>query len=69
LIDALDDPDRFAAAHVLLTEIEVGGGGLTGSGQGWNGLRVDLSPEGRVLFHEEQREELKAFWRKRVGGA
>jgi hypothetical protein len=69
LIGALDEPDKFAAAHVLLTQIQMAGVDRPLSASQWNGLRVDLSADGSVRVYPEQREELKAFWRARKGGA
>ena len=69
LIRALDDPSRFAAAHVLLTEIKMRGVSRPLSARDWNGLRVELSADGHVQLHPEQREELKVFWRERNRGA
>jgi len=69
LVGALDDADRFAAAHVLLTQIQMAGVDRPLSASQWNGLRVELSADGSVRVYPEQREELKAFWRARKGGA
>ncbi len=69
LVRALDDPDRFAAAHVLLTEIEMAGVSRRLDAAQWNGMRVELFADGSVRLHPEQREELKAFWKARPGGA
>ena len=68
LVAALDDPERYAAAHVLLTQLQMNRGRkVEFSSSHWNHLRVELSPDGTVRLHPEQRSELKAFWRKELG--
>ena len=60
LRDALSDPDKFAAAHVLLTMI--GKKEFPASAEHWNGLRVDLEADGTVKLHPEQMAEIKKTW-------
>ena len=66
LVAALDDPERFAAAHVLLTQIRMHGA-FEVSGHSWNQLRVELRTNGQVTLDPAQRHQLKAFWRGKVG--
>lgn len=60
LREALDGPDKFAAAHVLLTFIEKTQWELSSSH--WNGLRVDLYADGTTDLHPEQINEIVAMW-------
>lgn len=62
LLAALDDAERFAAAHVLLTRIS-GVEFEAGAGQ-YNGLRVELLANGAAKLDPAQRAELAARWRK-----
>jgi len=63
LVKALDDKDRFAAAHVLLTLIhEVQHKRTAGM---WNGLKVRLHADGRQEVFPEQIPNLKALWSKK----
>src|SRR5262245_7768590 len=65
LLAALDDPDRFAIAHVLLIEVE--STVYWGSGPEWRPrwapLKMQMQPDGRIEFFPEQRTLLKEFWR------
>jgi hypothetical protein len=63
LLAALRDPDKFAAAHVLLTDIN---GGTYFSAGEWHGMRVTLRGDGRVDFHPEQAPQLTADWKARL---
>jgi len=58
LIVALNDPDRFAAAHVLLTQINCPGY-IFGDTAKWNELEIDLDPE--------QIPHLQEYWKARLG--
>ena len=58
LLGAVSDTSKFAAAHVLLTEIS----GARLSDEGWNGLLVDLSADGRAHFDASQASALTALW-------
>src|SRR5262245_20170495 len=60
LIRALQDPNRFAAAHVVLTNMH--SGGLNISSTRWNGLYLTLRADGSVDFHPEQMEDLASHW-------
>ena len=64
LLDAFDDSDKFAAAHVLLTKINMTEYNLSGSE--WNHLQIDLLLDGTVDFHTEQIPELVSFWNRRL---
>jgi hypothetical protein len=77
LVKALEDKDRFVAAHVLLTERTGHSIGkrrgrvdpITGKWIGpydldFNGLRVDIYADGRVVIPEGQRKELVLKWRE-----
>ena len=64
LLDAFDDSDKFAAAHVLLTKINMTEYNLSGSE--WNHLQIDLLHDGTVDFHTEQIPELVSFWNRRL---
>jgi len=57
---ALADPKRFAAAHVLLTEINERRFSM--SHTHWNNMRVSSSSD----FHTEQIPDLQEFWRERL---
>jgi len=65
LIVALNDPDRFAAAHVLLTEINCREYSLNGGK--WNELEIALYGDGRIDFHPEQIPHLQGYWKARLG--
>ena len=56
----LSDPAKFAAAHVLLTQIEKKKYQVSASH--WNNLKVDLHADGSVDLHPEQIETIKAMW-------
>ena len=62
---ALADPERFAAAHILLTEINQRRYSISASH--WNDMEITLYADGRVDFHAEQIPKLQEFWRKRLG--
>ena len=67
LVAALDDPEKFAAAHVLLTLIRKRP--YSTSGSHWNRLRVSIRSDGAADLHPEQIPEIKAFWETTLGGA
>ena len=62
LLRALYDPNRFAVAHVLLTRIA--GEPYRADAERWNGLRVDLYPDGRVELHPDDIPGLVVKWDK-----
>jgi hypothetical protein len=64
LVAALRDKDRFAAAHVLLTNIN--DKSMYISAGEWNGMRVTLHADGRGDFHPEQMPALEAKWTERL---
>ena len=64
---ALDDPERFAAAHILLTEINESQVSSFGSASHWNDMRITLHAGGSVNFHAEQISQLQEHWRNRLG--
>jgi len=59
LVDAMEDEYKFVAAHVLLTMLSDVEYGTTP----WNGLEIELSPDGRVRFDTGQRRALASRWR------
>lgn len=59
---ALDDPEKFATAHVLLTHLEMNKYEVSVSH--WNGLKVDIHADGTVDLYPEQMPEIKAMWVK-----
>ncbi len=61
LLAALEDSDKFAAAHVLLSIAS--GQPAKASSTEWNGLVVSLRPDGSAQFQPEQRPQLVAMWR------
>ena len=66
LQSALDDPKRFAAAHVHLTKINQNRYFVSASH--WNGLELDLFADGSVDFHLEQIPKLKQYWHHYLAG-
>ena len=60
LLSALDDQERFAVAHVLLTFLKFRT--VETSGSTWNELRIDVHGDGHVDYHPEQIPELKQLW-------
>lgn len=59
LLDALGDSSRFAVAHVLLTLLS----GVRHGTVPWNGLQVDLEPDGTARVDPAQRADLERRWR------
>ncbi len=64
LLKALNDPERFVAAHVLLgrlnrTKVRTSGGE-------YDGLRVVLYYDGKTVIDAEQRTGLKKRWIERL---
>lgn len=59
LLNTLEDESKFVAAHVLLTFISA----VEYHTGPWNGLTVDLSPDGQAQFDIRQRFELARRWR------
>jgi hypothetical protein len=59
LIGALDDPDRFVVAHVLLTRLSRVSHETF---PGWNGLAVELAVDGTSWVDPAQREALARRW-------
>jgi len=59
LVGALEDESKFVAAHVLLTQLSA----VEYHTSPWNGLRIDLLPDGRARFDVHQRFELARRWR------
>jgi hypothetical protein len=59
LVSALDDESKFVTAHVLLTLLS----GVEYHSTPWNGLAVELSPDGEVRIDPRQRFELARRWR------
>lgn len=61
LLEALDDPEKFVVAHVLLTLIS--GQQFRVSGEEWNHLRVELNHDGTVSIDPRQQHEIVTLWR------
>lgn len=70
LVRALNDPERFAAAHVLLMEINENPSWFTAykgdEASHWNEMQIDLFANGKVDFHAEQIPKLQDFWRNHL---
>ena len=66
LVAALDDPEKFAAAHVLLTMNYHEP--FRSSVSSWNRLQVTLYGDGSVDLHPEQRREIKSLWQRKLDG-
>lgn len=64
LLDAMQEADRFVSAHVLLTRIT---GVEHDTFPLWNGLEVDLRPDGTVHINPDQRHGLARRWRSFFG--
>ena len=60
LTDALADEKKFAAAHVLLTSINLTEYSISGSH--WNHMTIDTHADGTLDFHSEQIPELIEYW-------
>jgi hypothetical protein len=64
---AIADPERFAAAHVLLSEINDNQSNFSGSASHHNNMKITLYADERgVDFHAEQIPKLQEFWRNRL---
>ena len=64
LLDALHDSNKFAAAHVMLTRINMVEYQL--SAAEWNHLKIDLFADGMTDVHAEQIPNLIAFWKRQL---
>ena len=64
---ALSDSNKFAAAHVLLTQIKKKQYQISASH--WNGLEVDLHADGTIDLHPEQMDKIKALWKEEQRGS
>lgn len=60
LVKALEDDSKFVVAHVVLTLVS----GVEYHTMPWNGLKVDLLPDGQVKVDAAQRFELVRRWQK-----
>jgi hypothetical protein len=60
LVAAIEDPQKFAAAHVVLTLIRKQP--YPTSASQWNQLTVSVRSDGTADLHPEQIPEIKAFW-------
>jgi hypothetical protein len=58
LIAAISDESKFAAAHAILTYISK----VEFTTIPWNGLEVDLTPDGKTVFNPDQRFDLAKRW-------
>ncbi len=61
---SLDDANKFAAAHVVLTRIHIESPRIT-AGE-WNGLRVKLLADGTTQIDPAQRAALKKYWHSQL---
>jgi hypothetical protein len=59
LLRALADPDKFVTAHVILTQLS---GVEYQSAPTWNGLAVEIAPDGNVTIDTAQRFDLLRRW-------
>jgi hypothetical protein len=64
LVDLLDDPTRFQAAHVLLGPRLWGE--VSTSGGEYDHLRIVMDANGRTTVDPAQRAELKKLWKERL---
>ena len=65
LVELLKDPSRFAAAHALLTEINLAKFDLGPTR--WNGLRVSRVAGGQGHYNVQDMPTLLEFWEKQLG--
>ena len=65
LLQALRDPNRFAAAHVVLHNMN-NPGSINVNSTRWNGLYMTLRADGSVDFHPEQIEDLARSWEAKL---
>jgi hypothetical protein len=63
LVAWLDDPDRFAAAHVALWLINDGRYYALGEDK-WNGLHIMQSPDGTLFVDPKDQDAVKERWRR-----
>ncbi len=59
LLEALEEESKFVAAHVLLTLITA----IEYHTTPWNGLTIELLPDGQTRFDALERFELARRWR------
>jgi hypothetical protein len=59
LLSALEDENKFVAAHVLLTLLS----GIEYHTQPWNGLAIELAADGNAHVDARQRFDLARRWR------
>jgi hypothetical protein len=68
LVKALDDPDRWIAAHALLTQVAPKLDGAppieADASERWWGLKVNLHADGRAEFDPADRPVLKKYWQE-----
>jgi len=66
LLEALEDPKRWIAAHVLLTlRHDSTWTGYTE--EQWNGLEVIFHADGRVEIDENQQPAIRKYWIEKLG--
>jgi hypothetical protein len=65
LMQALDDPNRWIAAHVLLTARHPECGTRFDTSH-WNGLEVRVRGDGPARIDPKQQDAIREFWRKRL---
>lgn len=69
LLDALEDPKRWVAAHVLLTKrwsLETGQSYKCGA-EAYNDLRVSLFADGSVTIEASEQAKIRKKWHDIVG--
>jgi len=64
LLDAIEQSDKFAAAHVLLTKLWQNRYPV--SGAEWNHLRVTLYGNGKLDYHAEQIPAVRVYWQATI---
>jgi hypothetical protein len=62
LLELLDDPKRFAAAHILLEHLYGSKGDVDGT---WSGLVVEVTDDG-FSYDPKQRKKLIEVWKSRL---
>lgn len=62
LYDALGDPNRFVASHVLLACVH----GINDfDASSWCGLEVDIEANGDCIIDPSQMDKIRQFWFRR----
>ncbi len=61
LVEALLDEERYVAAHVLLT-MRTERGPVSAEPENWNGLQMQLLPDGVITYEGNDLESLHQQW-------